>query len=508
MNTQTPGAAKDVPEWSWPLDVTKYDRRPFLTRRECAALASFNVRATLFLRDGLERLLVPIGDVCEHTGLLHQKWFHVVRKAMLLWMRDLRKPFWAWTADEWVRVLNGRHGYWLRQHTTAIAYLLCDFNDLHSVGKYFIQYLLAQKIFGPMAVDAAVAEVRDGLTWLGYGKDAVKMVRKVVCEALLFNRSPQLTDLNADVLVKLRESMRLPTIKADVMMLSRALTHLGVIPAAIEPDYQTSRVDYPRREVNIHPDWLYWCERWTHTSTLAAVSREGIHGILLKAGRWLAECHPRITTPAEWTRETAADFVALVSRMKVGDYIGFQKKLNSLQPVGAPLKPMTQASHLSAVCGFFKDCQEWGWVARRFDPARLLRTPRTIRAQMGTNPRVIADDIWAKLLWAGLNLTAEDLPLSSRSRMPFYPMEMVRALVTVWLFAGLRGNEILRLRVGCVRWQRHDMTKVEFADGVPRTLPACSTSPSIRPTGPSRKRLIVWSARPSTPGKRRAPNSS
>jgi hypothetical protein len=29
---------------------------------------------------------------------------------------------------------------------------------------------------------------------------------------------------------------------------------------------------------------------------------------------------------------------------------------------------------------------------------------------------------------------------------------MVRALALVWLFAGLRGNEIMRLRVGCVRW--------------------------------------------------------
>ena len=30
---------------------------------------------------------------------------------------------------------------------------------------------------------------------------------------------------------------------------------------------------------------------------------------------------------------------------------------------------------------------------------------------------------------------------------------MVKALVLVWLFAGLRRNEIARLRVGCIRWQ-------------------------------------------------------
>jgi hypothetical protein len=34
---------------------------------------------------------------------------------------------------------------------------------------------------------------------------------------------------------------------------------------------------------------------------------------------------------------------------------------------------------------------------------------------------------------------------------------MLRALAVVWLFAGLRRNEIRRLRVGCIRWQREDV---------------------------------------------------
>jgi hypothetical protein len=33
----------------------------------------------------------------------------------------------------------------------------------------------------------------------------------------------------------------------------------------------------------------------------------------------------------------------------------------------------------------------------------------TIRQKIGPNPRAIADDIWAKLVWAGLNLTEQDL---------------------------------------------------------------------------------------------------
>jgi integrase len=75
--------------------------------------------------------------------------------------------------------------------------------------------------------------------------------------------------------------------------------------------------------------------------------------------------------------------------------------------------------------------------------------PRSIAALIGTNPRVIADDVWAKLLWAGLNLQPADLP----GNYAYYPMELIRAVTLTWLFSGLRSDEITRLRVGCIRWQ-------------------------------------------------------
>jgi integrase len=92
------------------------------------------------------------------------------------------------------------------------------------------------------------------------------------------------------------------------------------------------------------------------------------------------------------------------------------------------------------------------------DPAPIRPGPgsssaRSVAAQIGTNPRIIADDIWAKLLWAGLNLQAGDLPGTSAGS--YYPVELVRALSLTWLFAGLRSDEISRLRVGCIRWQHN-----------------------------------------------------
>ena len=88
-------------------------------------------------------------------------------------------------------------------------------------------------------------------------------------------------------------------------------------------------------------------------------------------------------------------------------------------------------------------------VVRR---AGALATPRSVWALLGPNPRVIADEVWAKLLWAGLNLEPKDVPVRTIGGR-WYPMELVRAITMTWLFSGQRSDEINRLRVGCVRWQ-------------------------------------------------------
>jgi hypothetical protein len=42
-----------------------------------------------------------------------------------------------------------------------------------------------------------------------------------------------------------------------------------------------------------------------------------------------------------------------------------------------------------------------------------------VAALIGTNPRIITDEVWAKLLWAGLNLNGDDLPGNSADT--YYP---------------------------------------------------------------------------------------
>ncbi len=156
---------------------------------------------------------------------------------------------------------------------------------------------------------------------------------------------------------------------------------------------------------------------------------------------------------------------------------------------------------------FFRDCQEWEWIPRRFDPNRALALPRSVAALIGTNPRVIADEVWAKLLWAGLNLEPADLPGNSADT--YYPIELIRAVTLTWLFSGLRSDEISRLRVGCIRWQ-HDgpaHPRRLRARSSPRTRSACSTCPCTRPAPRSPSPSTRSSARPSRPGRRCGPTS-
>ena len=153
--------------------------------------------------------------------------------------------------------------------------------------------------------------------------------------------------------------------------------------------------------------------------------------------------HVEITGPEQWTRDVATEYVAAVDRMTVGEFA----KADKMYPekIGKPISARTKNAQLSAMRVFFQDSQEWDWIPRYFDPRRCFATPRSIRALIAPDPRVIADDIWAKLLWAGLNLTNDDLPAShyltgpaKDKREPWYPLEMVRAMVVVWLFAGIR----------------------------------------------------------------------
>ncbi|HZE16700.1 MAG TPA: tyrosine-type recombinase/integrase, partial [Mycobacterium sp.] len=270
-------------------------------------------------------------------------------------------------------------------------------------------------------------------------------LRGVFSQALLLNGSPRLDDLDTAAFAALRAHPATDGHQGSMLYaLQRVVAALGYCNPPVRTGYNHA----PDIE-GANPAWTSWIQRWHATSTLTPRVRATIRTQMAKAGRWLAAEHPEITETAQWTRAICAQWVAAVDRMTVGDYVQRRECLTA--HAGAPIAPRTKQGILTATRVFFRDCQEWEWIPRRFDPNRALALPRSVAALIGTNPRVIADEIWAKLLWAGLNLNSADLPGNSADT--YYPMELIRAVTLTWLFSGLRSNEISRLRVGCIRWQ-------------------------------------------------------
>jgi len=172
------------------------------------------------------------------------------------------------------------------------------------------------------------------------------------------------------------------------------------------------------------------------------------YSFILRAGLWLAQNHPEITSPAEWTVETCADFLAALNRLKVGEWQLHSFDYTGRGNLGTPLNANSKRGVLYAIRRFFSDIQHWGWVQLKFNPHYHLATPNSILRLCGPNPRAIDDNFWLKLVWASLNLEPSD-----RLGEIWYPFEMLQAISVIWTHAGLRQNEITRLRVGCARAQ-------------------------------------------------------
>jgi integrase len=152
------------------------------------------------------------------------------------------------------------------------------------------------------------------------------------------------------------------------------------------------------------------------------------------------------------------------------------------EKIGLPLSANAKERQLVAIRTFFRELQDDPHnVPQRFDPLRAFRTPNTIKQQIGPDPRDLDPYRWAKLVHAALNLTQEDLPRGSKGVIQ-YPLELVRAVAVVWVYSGLRADEIVRLQVGCVRWQREDVTVAETGEVLPREAVCFLTVPNNKTT--------------------------
>jgi integrase len=451
--------------WTSLIDPTRYDRAPTLTvveRRALALVADHRYRWPTRAGGALERLIAPIDDALDVIAS-HPEWWgrSSTRSLLIRGAHEHGLVFWGWDRDRWLHTVRGANNNY-RHAVAAVAYLLCDQRDLHHEFRRWKLRLLTRRVFGPQPVDEAIARVQGYLDGLG----ATTVLRRpslqgALYDVMLLAGSPLLEDLaeHGELLAWLRGREGNNSRRYGIEQLARTLFEMGVLER-MPFQTQPSREEWLQRsqagEIDVPAAWLAWTRRWFETSTLARSSRVHTYYALINPGRCLHAEHPDRADPESWDRELAAAWIAAVNRLKVGE---LSKSLNAnamRARYGEVLSPRSKASLIGSVRTFFCDLQEWEWIERRFDPRRALGIPRSIAALIGPDPRVIADDIWAKLMWAGLNLGEDDLPKHGNpagTGVPWYPLELVRAVAMLWLFAGLRVDEILRLRVGAIRWQ-------------------------------------------------------
>ena len=501
--------------WMWPLDETRYDRTPLLTTTEQEAIAVFArqprdravVVASAYQQGTLIRLLEPLHDALTVIHTEERLKIHSLYLVLRMCARDGR-PFWAWDHETWIRVLGTSTADFfsmhkpgnptdLRQYIIAIAYLLNCFSDFQALGGIEVA-ALAYKVFGQATTEAAFAPILEVNAQWGYSrKDNDAAFRSVIAEVLLLNKSPRTSDLTRPFLEQIHiATAPNPGRRAMVYRLSRILVHLGILETALPLlGGLPAKTFKEERERGIAPEWVEWVERWFATTTRPLPHRLDMGRDLLRLGRWLAQHHPEVTTPADFTRELAAEVVAAVNQMNIGDFSC--ENLNvPLKNPGKPWSAVRKHGFLGVLRRCFSEVIDWGWMERRFNPQRVFATPRHLKHQLRIAPRTISDDIWAKLLWAGLNLRAEDCPLRGHHRTrrwaknahpqtslseefeTYYPLEMIRALAILWLFAGLRSDELSRLRVGCARMQT-----VVTGDGRDVNKPVCLLDIPVHKTG-------------------------
>jgi len=76
---------------------------------------------------------------------------------------------------------------------------------------------------------------------------------------------------------------------------------------------------------------------WYRQATQSRVfKKQSLYG-LVQIGRWLAGTHPQVTSPGQWDYALAADFIAAVDQLKVGDWRSPNAiSRNSIAPLESP----------------------------------------------------------------------------------------------------------------------------------------------------------------------------
>lgn len=445
------------------LDVSRFDRSPLLGEEEAHALDALS--SVRFFRhvtqqqrtpegQALARLYEPIRAVLEYVGLAHQ--ITIAWGAFLDHMRALGRPYFAWSPADWVAFAVGpcARRKVSRSVALSVAYLACDLRDPVALQQVRANPTsLARRVFGSAALEAAHARLLDALTAVGYPRHDDLYLLRSLSLLLLAAGAPSLEAIRPDAVEAAYALPALPVYaRMGVYRISCALDLLGILERPLRIPGR-SRVT-PRE--GVAAEWAAWCARWRTTSARAKKARQDVYGYLMRVGLWLNERHPEVHSPADWSLDTCLDLLAMVSEAVTEQYVFLRGRFRE-----KPLTAKSKAEIVHAVRVFFLDLQAWQWIPPRFAPHVALALPEAIKRQLGPQPRDIEEKTWLKLIWASLNLQAEDLPHSGATGQLWYPFELVRAAAVLWTHAGLRMNELCRLRCGCTKAQAEELVDEE-----------------------------------------------
>jgi integrase len=444
-------------EWSWPIHRNAYDNTVALSEDELSFLTGEPIERVNYSGPRwpdllpVRRLIEPLEDVFLYIDVAK----HKRNQLMSILLREIGKrqvSFWGWTDQDWLDVA-ARNRYftgWL----IAAAFLLCDFRGLYSLPKRsHVFSSLAKRVFGKHRLNVINTQIQKELEALGYKGRTRRLVPLTVSHLLLSVQSPCVEDISIDAFRDLQKANTNPVGEDCLTAVSRAFVLRGILAEPLNRLAQARYVDDCATLLeNVGPEWARVAKYWYDHSTASLKVRLCRYYRILSIGRWLRAKHPQIESPDQWTRTTAADAVVMLTQETSGEWSHYQERIRNF---GKPYAPRTRIAGMTSLRVFFQDLQQWDVIPRRFDPYRAFRAPRSISCLLERNPRVLADDVWAKLIWAGLNLVPTDLPGQGGRGGGYhmYPFSYVRAVTMVWLFAGLRWNEIRRLRLGCIRWQ-------------------------------------------------------
>jgi integrase len=466
------------PSLPWPIPLAMYDRTSVLNESERAQLAHLFTQSGRQIheptRHALAHLVRPLEEVLRYLHVSRNDFLAVIR-LICFEMYQRETTFWAWSLQTWQDILGPdltqfslKYGkdrkHPARAHLPLVVYMLDAIPDVWPLVEMIDILPQARRVFGGEVINQAVLRLRTTLQSWGYRHKDQGKLATCVSYLLMRNRSPLLEDLTAELLETVAQTCTVKGVQICLFQVSRALYSLGMIKRPL-PVMRGERSVVSGTDGSIAEEWLTFCQRWRKQST--AQSPDNTYYPLLKVGRWLKVHHPEVTSPEQWTYELAAEFVAAVNDMKVGEWSDVSQRNHLVaERIGQPLRPRAKNSLLRSMRVLLRDCQEWGWISVQITPHRAVRTPRSIQNLIGPDPRVVDKEAWAKLLWAAMNLKEEDLPKTGGQLI--YPLEMVRAVAVVWCFAALRSDEIVRLRVGCIRWQYEDAMIPETGDILPR----------------------------------------